>query len=421
MIKLLVIADDFTGANDTAVQFAQKGVASLVTIDRDIDIGSVDPKIAVLVVDIESRHLSGTRAADRVEKVVNRGRKAGIVNFYKKTDSTLRGNIGAELSAVVTAVDSDKLFFIPAYPKASRYTRNGFQYVGKELLHTTAFGHDVLEPMDSSFVPEIISKQSDIETVVVSHKANDLEKNLKKPGKQICIFDCESDGDLAAIGKILADSSSLSVTAGPAGFAKLLAELFDLPRNNIAVRKNKKPLLVINGSTNEVALRQVSFAEGNGIDTIVVPPNVLFSCEKSLTNEAKEIAESAIGKGAAGKNVILRTIGSRQQLDGYIASGIGDGVSRKDICTLAAENIGRLGGYVLDKGGFGNCAVFGGDTSISLVRAMGWRSVEPKEEIQPGLVMIEPVGGTCRINLITKSGGFGREDMILEIIDYIGD
>ena len=37
--------------------------------------------------------------------------------FYKKTDSTLRGNIGSEIAALMDACKMERLPFIPAYPK----------------------------------------------------------------------------------------------------------------------------------------------------------------------------------------------------------------------------------------------------------------------------------------------------------------
>jgi uncharacterized protein YgbK (DUF1537 family) len=62
MIKLLVIADDFTGAMDTGVQFSKKGVPTLVTTDRRACLQAPDEKTEVLVVDIESRHLRAPEA-----------------------------------------------------------------------------------------------------------------------------------------------------------------------------------------------------------------------------------------------------------------------------------------------------------------------------------------------------------------------
>ena len=54
MILLLVIADDFTGALDTGVQFASFGVKTQVTVDCNVQFDNYDT--TVLVVDTETRH-----------------------------------------------------------------------------------------------------------------------------------------------------------------------------------------------------------------------------------------------------------------------------------------------------------------------------------------------------------------------------
>jgi uncharacterized protein YgbK (DUF1537 family) len=70
MIKLVVIADDFTGALDTAVQFAKRGIKTLVTADATVDLASFDEEIEVLTIDIESRHLNSEAAYARVQNTV---------------------------------------------------------------------------------------------------------------------------------------------------------------------------------------------------------------------------------------------------------------------------------------------------------------------------------------------------------------
>src|SRR5690554_6649577 len=129
MVKLLVIADDFTGALDTGVQFSTQGIQTLITTRRDIDFENLDEEISVLVVDIESRHIPAKEAGGRVRSLVIRAKNSGIEFFYKKTDSTLRGNIGEELTALLESTGSKQLMFIPAYPQNGRTTAKGYQYV----------------------------------------------------------------------------------------------------------------------------------------------------------------------------------------------------------------------------------------------------------------------------------------------------
>ena len=53
MILLLIIADDFTGALDTGVQFAAHGVSTRVIVDPEVDFSAYHD--SVLVIDTETR------------------------------------------------------------------------------------------------------------------------------------------------------------------------------------------------------------------------------------------------------------------------------------------------------------------------------------------------------------------------------
>src|SRR5687767_3306000 len=103
MVKLLVIADDLTGANDAGAQFAGQGISTLVAMVAEFAFDYRSCDSTVLIISSESRHLNPAEAAARVESLTRRGRELGVSHFYKKTDSTLRGNIGAELEALLRA------------------------------------------------------------------------------------------------------------------------------------------------------------------------------------------------------------------------------------------------------------------------------------------------------------------------------
>ena len=55
MVKLLIIADDFTGALDTGIQFVNKGIATQVFTKKPEAIGDIDETTEVLVIDSETR------------------------------------------------------------------------------------------------------------------------------------------------------------------------------------------------------------------------------------------------------------------------------------------------------------------------------------------------------------------------------
>ena len=120
MSLLLIIADDFTGALDTGVQFAARGIRTQVVLDTEIDFASQNAE--VLVIDTETRHLPADKAYDIVYQLTKRCLKTDIHYIYKKTDSALRGNIGAELAALLDASGCRQLPFLPAFPQLNRIT-----------------------------------------------------------------------------------------------------------------------------------------------------------------------------------------------------------------------------------------------------------------------------------------------------------
>ena len=126
MVKLLIIADDFTGALDTGIQFVNKGIATQVFTKMPEAIGDIDESTEVLVIDSETRPMTAAKAFN-------------IPVIFKKTDSALRGNIGSELQAVLDGSGHDKVYFLPGYPKIDRCTVNGTHYIQGQLLEKSVF------------------------------------------------------------------------------------------------------------------------------------------------------------------------------------------------------------------------------------------------------------------------------------------
>ena len=58
--------------------------------------------------------------------------------IYKKTDSTLRGNIAAELRALADLFPTWRIGYAPAYPALGRTVKNGVLYVDDVPVSETA-------------------------------------------------------------------------------------------------------------------------------------------------------------------------------------------------------------------------------------------------------------------------------------------
>lgn len=180
MVKLLIIADDFTGALDTGIQFKKQGICTQVFTKKQISDDEIKPDTQVLVIDSETRPLSKDEAYSEVKSIAEWALSAGIEIIFKKTDSALRGNIGAELSALADAAKNGTVFFLPGYPGMNRITKDGFHYIDGELLEKSVFGQDPFEPVTKSYIPDIIHEQSDISVVSVK-----TDETVQKTDKEI--------------------------------------------------------------------------------------------------------------------------------------------------------------------------------------------------------------------------------------------
>ena len=154
-MEILVLADDLTGALETGAKFAAAGVGAVVLLP-----GGETADAPAVVIDTETRHAPPEEAARIVESHARAALAAGARLVYKKTDSTLRGNIGAELGALARAAGTE-LVYAPAYPRMGRTVRAGRLYVDGVPVSETAFARDPLDPVRESAVARVLAAQTD--------------------------------------------------------------------------------------------------------------------------------------------------------------------------------------------------------------------------------------------------------------------
>ncbi|MCI6228893.1 MAG: four-carbon acid sugar kinase family protein [Clostridiales bacterium] len=262
MTQLLILADDFTGALDTGVQFATVGAVTRVITGQSVSLSEFAETCEVLVVDAETRHLTAAEAADIVGGYTAQAAALGIPHIYKKTDSALRGNVGAELAAVLENSGESCLPFLPAFPQMGRNTENGIHYIQGIPVADSVFGKDPFEPVTRSDVCALIAQQTGLPAV----SCPPLTAGTPLPEADgIWVFDASSLEDLQETGERLKQEGRLHILAGCAGFAAVLPELLNLgtgkPRAIPALGEN---FTVICGSVNPITVAQVAYAEARG-------------------------------------------------------------------------------------------------------------------------------------------------------------
>ncbi len=195
--RLLVLADDLTGAADCAARCFAAGLpAQIVLVEADAlpdTLGS-----GATCISADSRHLSAAAAARRVAAIMARLAGAQGVRWYKKIDSTLRGNIGAELDAMLDSLaESGRALTAvvsPAFPAQRRGVEDGY------LVHAGTAPRTV-------HLPTLLQQQSRrpatyVGLQMVRGQPDALAahmRRLRQDGAQMLAVDALTDEDLAAI------------------------------------------------------------------------------------------------------------------------------------------------------------------------------------------------------------------------------
>ncbi|MEE8440324.1 MAG: four-carbon acid sugar kinase family protein [Spirochaetia bacterium] len=431
--RFVVIADDFTGAMDTGVHFLTPQSRPLVRIVNGTPLRPTHASDDhVLVVDTETRPLGPGEAYDRVRAVASELAAEGYLRFYKKIDSTYRGNVGAELDALLDLHDYPAAAVVSAVPKAGRTVRDGICLVRGIPLHESEFGADRLSPRVTSSTLEIVASQSTRKSVVIgrnpaSHDpvefAAELERHIGL-GAEILLIDATSDGDIRRIVKALRLLPVPLLLVGAAGLAEALAETgstaytdnsspagADTGPGSVGLL-GEGPALFVSGSlmrtTAEQADRLASYTDRVGC--ITLQANAMVN---ALSGEMNRIVESAVALARSGRHVLLRTSDGRP-------------VSEHPWPELAQPDAGRIARFI------GTCArrivesslvdtliLSGGSTAVAVMEELGVADLRIVAEAESGLPVcdaeIPNIGRHYRI--VTKAGGFGRVDSYERIME----
>lgn len=417
MIKLVIIADDLTGALDTGVQFSKKNMSTIVTTDLNFNFEDICKEADVVVVDTESRHIPAAEAKERVKSILSKFNKKEIRFFYKKTDSTLRGNLGSEIEGFMEGLNINEVSFIPAFPSGKRTVKDGVLYVNNVKLAETQFAMDILNPVTDSFIPDIIKKQSDIN--VKLKDINEEFSPLDDKEKHIYIFDSENMEDMENIGKVLYNKNKLNYTIGNAGFAEILTHYIESDTKKEEIILEDDRILFVCGSVNITSLKQCKYAEKIGYcsDSLKFS-NIISEDYKNSDNYItdKEYFKEKINNN---KKFLLRTSDSEDVIKKAIEYTEKNSISMEDLTSNIANSTGQLVSDLIREHEIRNLIIFGGDTLMGILKNIGCQYIIPVSEIFPGVVFTRAVGKDTAINVITKAGGFGEESIIERINKFL--
>ncbi|WP_394578208.1 four-carbon acid sugar kinase family protein [Cytobacillus firmus] len=422
--KFGIIADDLTGANDSGVQLAKKGLTATVMMDFTGKNIQSDPD--VLIVDTDSRAKTQEEAYEAVEKAASLLFDKGYAHVYKKVDSTLRGNISAELAALEKVYQPDIVVIAPAFPKMNRTTVSGHHYVNGELITETEFGRDPKTPVTESFLPHLLNKDAgkdiallDLE-LIRGDKADILQfiEGAVAAGKTWIICDSEREEDLQVIAEIFTSLQKKTVWTGSGALVEYLPEALNLKSHNENANEenNIRKTLTVSGSLSQVTRKQLSrireldqsyFAEINPVQLV----------DQSIDFE--EVIEK-IEQNQDNNHFVVYVDSSDQNRDTARLAGEAIGLSGNEIGERIAMGLGQIANRLVNKfPELDGLILTGGDIAKAACSELGIQEMELHTEIEPGLPFGRLRSREKDYWAVTKAGGFGNEQSLVNAIYYM--
>lgn len=411
MMRIGVVADDFTGATDVANTLAKTsdGVPGFVTTQFiGVPDGAADPACEAGVVALKSRSIPADAAVAQslaaLRWLQQQGCRQIVFKYGSTFDSTPSGNIGPVAEALADALNASGVVVCPAFPAAGRTVYKGNLFVGDLPLAETGMRTHPLNPMTDSDIRRWLRAQARHPVGAISwHPAYGDGTGIRTAlaeaagrGERLVVVDAITEADLIAIGSACAEAPLLT---GGSGIALGLARNHrDRPvADGTGFHPHAGPEAVLAGSCAQATLQQIT---------------VHKAAHPSLQVSAAAVMEGAIDVegivafvlGHSGQAPLVyssdapETVARVQERHGagMVGSAL-DALFASVATRLVAEGVTRL-------------VVAGGETSGAVVSGLGLRALSIGPEIDPGIPAVSAIGGPPLV-LALKSGNFGGPDL----------
>ncbi|QPV64655.1 four-carbon acid sugar kinase family protein [Halosimplex litoreum] len=416
MRNALVVADDLTGAMDTGHGFAERGRG--VRVRRSVDTDGADrgPDADVLVVDTDGRDADPETAATAVARAVET-EPADLV--YKKVDSTLRGNVVAEVDAALAATGADLAVVAPAFPATGRTTEDGRHLVDGTPLADAGYGvgeSDLGEYFAASESPVV---RLDIATVeagpaAVAERLTDGAAG-RRPTLVVC--DARTDEHLGAIAAGAASLETAPLYVGSGGLAAQVAVPGEAGApSGVSVDPRRSGVLGVVGSVNERTLDQLAAVDDEAV--VALDPAAAVGDPAAAGRAAAESLSAlldwrgrAVLTAATGREDVAAAERAAERLNGAVAAA-----------DRVAGALAAAARATVDASPPAGLVLTGGDVAGAVLDALAAEEIRLSGEsvaagVPEGRVATGPAAGT---RVVTKAGGFGTERAILNCLDAVG-
>jgi uncharacterized protein YgbK (DUF1537 family) len=422
-----IIADDLTGANDTALQFHQKGANTKILLDSNCS-PKVKAGTEVWALSSESRNVLLDEAIERVEKAVSTlTENFNFDYFYKKIDSTLRGHIALETMTMLNILNYDAAIVIPAFPQEGRITVGGYHLAKGVPIGKTEMAIDPHSPITESHVPTLLKSQLgeeganivgiiDLSTVMSGAGPILMRINeLIGEGKRLIVADATSLTDIEQIALAINKSDKKILPTGTASGAQVFSKywLAGIEKENNKVSVGSLPKFIVSGTATQITASQVKKLEQsddyNDVNFIALDASEILNG----VNEA--LVERVVTNLKSGVTVCVHTSDLIANFDGFSEDSFNAELTKEKFASMITDFLAELTQKVTEKIEV-ILITLGGETSYKCCKSINSNELQLVDEVAPAISICSDIN---RKWVITKSGNLGNSNTLIEILKYL--
>lgn len=413
---MVVIADDLTGAADSAAASAALGCRAAVVLysPQNKTAELPWPEADILSIDADTRSLPSEQASQRTGQLValceSQNRDFEQYTLFKKIDSTLRGNIASELAAVLRARRSansarprQSILVAPALPAQGRTTVDGRLLVKGVPLEQTDLWQAEARSAESN-IPRLMDVAGlscgliDLKTV--RSGSPELHRSILDLARKVdvVVCDAETEDDLRAIAEASLNEPSITAMAGSAGLAAQVARALFSPRDFEPYRSGfaSGSTLFVVGSTASLSREQARILE-------TMPDVATYHATPAAMHHSSAMATKIIQSLQAHRDVLV-VFGGAENRSKQEEQQLWDALL--DFASRCAPFLGAL-------------VATGGETAREVLDALGIRQLHLLGEVEAGVPFSVADRWERPLPVITKAGAFGSPQALVHCRTFL--
>lgn len=421
-----IIADDLTGANDTALQFHLRGSNTQILLDYEAYLQNTKNS-QTWAISTETRNVDSETAYSKVKSATKTViDKLNLEFFYKKIDSTLRGNIAVETLAMLEVLNWDAALIIPAFPSEGRTTVGGYHLLKGVPIERTEVARDVHSPIFESHIPTLLKSQLDedkkdivglIELSTIMKGAGPILFKLNElisQGKKLIVADSVSITDIEQIVLAINKSDYNILPAGSAACAQVLGNIWLPEMKNQHVQKTipELPKLIVSGSATQLTETQIKkLSDSDDFDNTYF---INLDLKTILEGVNDDLVTRVINNLGQNNIVIVNTSYLIKDFDGFSDECLDAGLTKSKLASQITDFLADLTRIVVSRRDV-ILITLGGETSYKCCHAIDSLQLQLVDEVAPSIALSIDHKAQW---IVAKSGNLGTTNTLIDILKY---